>query len=82
MIDTKLTVTEEQISYAMEYLAESGLSSLIVAVNTFGEAIMDGGLPAIWVDRDSALYALETGLAGDALFRVYVDGHTHLVDEK
>jgi hypothetical protein len=85
--------TDEQISYAVEYLAESGLSSLIVAVDFPGkvrgiweegqgrEAVMDGGAPAIWVDRDSALAAFETGKIGNALFRVHADGHTHLVDE-
>jgi hypothetical protein len=73
--------TSEQVEYAKEYLAESGLGSLIVAVSQTHEAIKDGGLPAIWVDRDSALFAFETGSAGSALFRVYADGHVHLVDQ-
>lgn len=88
--------TNEQIEYAKEYLAESGLGSLIVAVIFPGKqrgiwtegqtrkAVMDQSLPAIWVDRDSALHAFDTlviNYGTTAMFRVYTDGHVHLVNE-
>jgi hypothetical protein len=91
--EKKFRPTDEQVEYVKEYLAESGLGSLLVAVDFPGKlrglwfedqerhAIMDGGLPAIWVDRDSAMDAFDKGLAGNAIFRVYADGHVHLVDE-
>ena len=88
--------TDEQTEYAKEYLAESGLDSLIIAVTFPGKqrgiwtegqtrkAVMDQSLPAIWVDRDSALHAFDTLIINygtTAMFRVYKDGHVHLVDE-
>ena len=73
--------TEKQVAYVKEYTSESGLSSLIVAVSFLDEAVMDGGLPAIWVDQDSAVAALDNGKAGSALLRVYSNGSFHLVDE-
>lgn len=92
--ETRFRPTADQILFAMDYLAESGLSSVMVSVNFPGkqsgiweegqvvEPVMDRGEPMIWTDRDSALFALDTGSFGNALFRVYANGHCHLVDEK
>lgn len=89
---TTFRPTDQQIVDAKDYLADTGLDSLIVAVcfpgkksgewreGLVGLAIMDGGLLAIWIDRESALYALDKGTAGHALFRVYKDGCYNLVD--
>ena len=93
--ETGFRPTADQIIFAMEYMAESGQMSVIVAVNFPGktrgvwekgqtrEAVMDGDQPVIWTDRDSAFYAFEHGKGkyGNALFRVYSDGHTHCMDE-
>lgn len=95
-LEANFRPTDEQIDYAREYLAESGIDSMIVAVFFPGKqrgiwtegqthkAIMDESLPAIWVDRDSALDAFDTLITSYgtvAMFRVYTDGHLHLVDE-
>lgn len=89
----RFSPTSEQVTFAQEYLAETGLDTVMVAVNFPGkeygiwlngqvrEAVMDGSRPAIWTDRDSALYAMEHGVAGNAIFRVYADGHSHCVME-
>ncbi len=75
--------TADQILFAMEYMQDSGLSSVMVAVVFPNrEAVMDGDDPAIWTDRHSALDALNDGFAGNAVFRVYSDGHTHCIGEK
>lgn len=85
--------TDEQIAFACEYLAETGLESLLVAVNFPGkqrgvwtegqtrETVLDGIFPAMWVDRESAFHAFDTGNYGNAMFRVYRDGNAHLVSE-
>lgn len=90
---TTFRPTEEQVADAVEYLVDVGLHSLIVAVlfpgkqhgvwkeGQVGLAVMDCGYLAIWLDRESALCALDTGKYGNAMFRVYKDGCFHLVEE-
>lgn len=91
--ETVFCPTDEQIVFAREHAVELGFGSVLVAVNFPGkqrgiwtegqtrEAVMDGDSPVIWVDRNSALEAFETGNYGNAMFRVYRDGCAHLVDE-
>lgn len=92
--ETTFRPTEQQVTDATEYLKDVGLDSIIVAVcfpgmqhgewkeGLVGLAVMDGSYPAIWIDRDSAMYDLTSGNAGNALFRVYKDGCFHLVDQR
>ena len=73
--------TSDQVEFAKEYLAEAGLNSGFVAVDSSGGAVMDGVFSAIWVDKDSALAAFSTRVYGTVMFRIYVDGHFHVIDE-
>ena len=87
--------TNVQIVYACEYMEESrtwladrcggfpwqdawDLEKMVRGARLLWMA----GAPAVWVrSRVVTLAALEAGNAGNALFRVYSDGHIHLVDE-
>lgn len=84
--EERFAPTSEQIKFASEYAIEAGLSSVFVAVNFPGkeygiwldgqvrEPVMDGTLPAIWTDRDSAMAALDSQKYGNTMFRIYADG--------
>jgi hypothetical protein len=92
--ETSFRPTDEQIASASEFIAETGVASVLVAVcfpgkqrgiwveGMIGLAVMDGPSRfAMWTDRGSAMTDFDSGRFGNAIFRVYPDGHTHLVDE-
>ena len=86
--------TPEQLTYAAKYATDHKLNDgVFVLVNfpgkqrgiwTYGqarEAVMCGSQFSLWVERQNALDVLDLGNCGNAVFRVYPDGHFHLVDE-
>ena len=85
--------TPEQLAYAVKYATGHKLDSVFVLVNFPGkqrgiweygqtrEAVMCGSAFSLWVERQNALDVLDIGNCGNAVFRVYQDGHFHLVDE-
>ena len=90
--------TDEQIEYATKWAKDRELDSVFVAVDFPGKVAgqwekgqnrapvrtMSLGVmvPRVWTSRQGALYAMENGSAGNAVFRVYSDGEVALVDEK
>jgi len=91
--DASFCPTPEQVEYAAKYASDFKLDSVFVPVNFPGkqrgvwtegqprEVVMEGNYFALWVDRNNALDAFDLGRYGNALFRVYANGHVHLVDE-
>ena len=87
--------TDEQISFAKWYTRSKTLEAVFVAVNFPGktagqweqgqtrEAVLETvtSNPVFWINRSDALDALDTGKVGNAIFRVWADGHSNLVDE-
>jgi hypothetical protein len=86
--------TPDQLAYAAKYATDHGLKDgVFVLVNFPGkqpgvweygqtrEAVMCGSVYSLWVERDNVLRLLNNRNCGNAAFRVYPDGHFHLVDE-
>lgn len=84
----------DQLAYATKYATDHKLNDgVFVLVNFPGkqrgvweygqtrEAVMCGSAYSLWVERQNALDVLDLGNCGNAVFRVYPDGHFHLVDE-
>lgn len=91
---TTFRPTNCQIEESCEYLKDTGLSSIIVAVSfpgmqsgewkegLVGLTVMEGSFMAVWIDNESAEEWLNKSPAGTVLFRIWDDGCYKVVDTK
>ena len=91
--DENFRPTEAQIEAAVKFTKRYGIECVFMPVNFPGkqrgvwvdgqarEEVRDEEGLVFRITRDAGLFALLSGESGNALFRVWEDGHVNLVDE-